>query len=366
MQQLPLLPSLWWALLLAPLLALTWFRPIWFIPLFFVAGAVWLSFRAGLILDDNLARELEGQDLLVEGQVDNIPQRAEFGQRFEFEVSRAEHAGQTVHVPRRILLNNQDFSFQPRAGETWRLLVRLNRPHGYQNPGGFDYEAYLFHNRIRAKGYLRTEIAPQLISSAPWYDIDRLRQNLGERIRAQLGDNPYAGIVVALANGDGRGVSVEQWQVLRQTGTLHLIAISGLHISLIGGIVFFVASWLWAWPGTTVLRLPAPMFGAICALLAATAYAALAGFVIPTQRALIMLTVAMSGILLRRRFAPSLLLAVAALLVLLYDPLSVMAPGFWLSFAAVAIILFAMHHDRVTTSIFYKWGYVQWAIALGM
>lgn len=341
-------------------------RPVWLIPLFFVAGVAWVSFRAGLILEDNLAHDLEGQNILVDGQIANIPQRAEFGQRFELDVIRAELAGQAVQVPQRILLNSQDFSFQPYAGETWRLLVRLNRPHAYQNPGGFDYEAYLFYNRIRAKGYVREELAPQRLSSAAWYDINRLRQNLGERIRAQLADNPYAGIVVALANGDGRGVNAEQWQVLRQTGTLHLIAISGLHISLIGGMVFFLARWLWALPGVTVLRLPAPMFGAVCALLAATAYAALAGFVIPTQRALIMLAVAMSGILLRRRFAPSWLLAVAALLVLLYDPLSVMTPGFWLSFAAVGVILFAMHHDRIATSIFYKWGYVQWAIALGM
>jgi competence protein ComEC len=130
--------------------------------------------------------------------------------------------------------------------------------------------------------------------------------------------------------------------------------------------VFFIARWLWALPGTTVLRLPAPQFGAVCALLAATFYAALAGFVVPTQRALIMLTVAMAGVLLRRRFPPSQILAVAGLAVLVYDPLSVMAAGFWLSFAAVAVILFFMHGDRMHMPLAWKWGYIQWAIALGM
>jgi competence protein ComEC len=154
--------------------------------------------------------------------------------------------------------------------------------------------------------------------------------------------------------------------VLRQTGTLHLIAISGLHISLVAGVVFFFARWLWAWPGITVLRLPAPVVGAVCALLAGTVYAALAGFVIPTQRALIMLAVAMSGILLRRRYPPTQLLAAAALAVLLYDPLAIMAAGFWLSFAAVAVIVFSMQGGQTQRSILYKWGYVQWAIALGM
>ncbi|MDO8705695.1 MAG: DNA internalization-related competence protein ComEC/Rec2 [Sulfuricaulis sp.] len=367
MQQLPVLPSLWWGLLLLPLAWLSLHRPAWFIPLCFVAGVVSVSFRAGLILQDNLPRVLEGENLLVEGRIADIPQQAEFGQRFELEVSRAQHAGVAVPVPRRILLNSRDFSFQPRAGETWRLLVRLNRPHGYQNPGGFDYEAYLFQQRLRAKGYVRTEIAPQRLGDGPaWHDINRLRQDLGERIRALLPDNSQAGIIVALANGDSRGISNEQWLVLRQTGTLHLVAISGLHISLVAGIVFFIARWLWSLPGTTVLRLPAPMFGAIAALLAGGAYAALAGFVIPTQRALIMLTVAMSGILLRRRFPPSQLLAVALFAVLVYDPLAVMAAGFWLSFAAVAVILIAVQGDRAGKSLLYKWGYIQWAIALGM
>ncbi|BAV33660.1 competence protein ComEC [Sulfuricaulis limicola] len=366
-QQLAALPSLWWALLLPPLLWLARRRPLWFVPVFFVAGVVWTSLRAGLILQDSLPPELEGRDLLVEGRIDDIPKPTDFGLRFELEVTHASLDGAPARVPRRILLNSRDRDFQPRAGETWRLLVRLKRPHGYQNPGGFDYEAHLFRDRIRARGYVRDATAPQRLGPEPaWHDIDRWRQDLGDRIRARLPDNEYAGIIVALANGDGRGLAEEQWQILRRTGTLHLVAISGLHISLIAGVVFFIARWLWALPGTTVLRLPAPQFGAVCALLAAAFYAALAGFVVPTQRALIMLAVAMAGILLRRRFPPSQLLAVAGLAVLVYDPLSVMAAGFWLSFAAVAVILFFMHGDRVQMPVAWKWGYIQWAIALGM
>ncbi len=366
-QQLAVLPSLWWTLLLAPLLWLAFRRPLWFVPVFLVAGVMWASFRAGIILNDSLPRELEGRNLVVEGRIADIPRQGEFGQRFELEVTRADLDGETVHVPRKILLNSREYSFRPRAGETWRLLVRLNRPHGYQNPGGFDYEAHLFRDRIRAKGYVRDDMTPQRLDREPaWHDIDRWRQDLGDRIRALLPGNEYAGIVVALANGDGRGLDAEQWQVLRRTGTLHLVAISGLHISLIAGVVFFIARWLWALPGTTVLRLPAPQFGAVCALLAAGFYSALAGFVVPTQRALIMLTVAMAGILLRRRFPPSQLLAVAGLAVLLYDPLSVMSAGFWLSFAAVAVILFVMHGDRSGKALAWKLGYIQWAIALGM
>lgn len=366
-QQLPSLPSLWWGLWLMPLAMLAWYRTAWLTVLFFVAGVVWISFRAGLILNDTLPRELEGQDLIVDGCVADIPKQAEFGQRFEFDVTAATLETNSVRLPRKILLNSRVPQFSPRAGECWRLRVRLNRPHAYQNPGGFDYEAYLFYHRLRAKGYVREATPPQLLTaSAPWYAIDRLRQNLGERIRAQLPDTAYAGMIVALANGDSRGVTPEQWQTLRRTGTSHLVAISGLHISLVGGIVFFLGRWLWALPGVTVLRLPAPMFGAIAGLLAAAAYAALAGFVVPTQRALIMLAVVMSGVLLRRRIQPSMLLAIALLLVLIHDPLAVMAAGFWLSFAAVAVIVFAISDKATEQSLFHKWGYLQWAIALGM
>lgn len=366
-QQLAELPSLHWGWLLLPLAWLAWRRPAWLIPVFFVAGVVWTGFRAGLVLDDTLAPELEGQNLLIEGYVADIPQHAEFGWRFPFDVVRAAHAGEAVKIPRHILLTAAPEEFAPRAGEHWRLAARLNRPHGYQNPGGFDYEAYLFRNRLRARGHVRRDPPPQRLDSDPlFYAIDRLRQSLGETIGARLQGDPFAGVVAALGNGDSRGVTDEQWGVFRRSGTLHLVAISGLHISLVGGIAFFLGRLLWSLPGYTVLRVPAPVVGALAALAAAAGYAALAGFVVPTQRALIMLAVVLGGILLRRRFAPTQILGAALLAVLLYDPLSVMAAGFWLSFAAVAVILFAAQGERARLKWLRQWGYLQWAIALGM
>ena len=368
MQQLTALPSLWWAAALVPLGFLAWRRPVWLVAVFFVAGVVWISFRAGLILEESLPTALEGQDLVIEGHVADIPSRTDFGWRFPFDVTAARHADATVQIPARILLSAGRGEFVPRAGEAWRLTARLKRPHGLQNPGGFDYEAHLFRNRLRATGYVRLDDTPQRLGEATptRYAIDRVRQRLGEAMRARLGDNPFAGIVVALANGDSGGVDNAQWDIFRRTGTLHLVAISGLHISLIGGIGFFLGRWLWALPGYTVLRYPAPVVGAVCALLAAAGYAALAGFVIPTQRALIMLGVVMGGILLRRQTAPTQLLAIALLAVLTYDPLAVMAAGFWLSFAAVAVILFVAHGESRRMEWWRKWGYLQIAIALGM
>ncbi len=366
-QQSPTLPSLWWGWAAALPLILAWRRPVWLIAVFFVFGVAWATFRAGLILDERLTPELEGRDLVIVGHVADIPRAAAYGFRFLFDVEDARLADEAVRAPPRVLLNSSVNDFTPRAGERWRLRVRLSRPHGFQNPGGFDYEGHLFRNRIRARGYVRAELAPErLADTSIRYAIDSVRQRLGERIAALIPDSAMTGIVVALANGDERRIGEPQWQVLRATGTVHLVAISGLHISLIGGIAFFLMRYLWALPGVTVQWCPAPVMGAIAALIAATGYAALAGFVVPTQRALIMLAVAMGGILLRRRFAPSQLLAAALLLVLLYDPLSVMAPGFWLSFAAVAVILYVASGAGERPSWIYRWGYLQWAIALGM
>ena len=365
-QQLAALPSFYWTLLLVPALVLSLWHPRWLLLTFFIGGAGWATWRADLILQDHLAPALEGRDVVVEGYVADLPQPTEYGTRFAFDVMRARVDDAPASVPTHIRLS-ADSNIAVRAGEAWRLTVRLKRPHGLRNPGGFDYEAFLFRNRLRATGYVRSAPPPARIDAASaLYDIHRLRDRLGSRMRAILGDNDYSGLIVALVNGDGSGIADTQWETLRRTGTLHLVAISGLHISLIAGVFFWLVRHAWSLPGVTVLRLPAQFAGALGALIAAVAYAALAGFVIPTQRALIMLTVAMGAVLLRRRMPPSQLLAVALLCVLLFDPFAVMASGFWLSFAAVAVIIYVVHDARAAWSLWRKLGYLQLAIAIGM
>ncbi len=366
-QQLSTLPSLLWGLALVPFVVAAFWQPRWLIFAFFVAGVVWTGFRADLILQQRLALDLEGRDVVLEGYVADIPERTEYGTRFLFDVERAYADGVAVGVPSRVRLTAHQL--QPRAGDRWRMTTRLKRPHGLQNPGGFDYEAYLFRERVRATGYVREEQgAVHLGEGGGLYRVNRWRQQLGERMYALMPDGAQAGLVVALANGDSGGVTDAQWETLRATGTLHLVAISGLHITFIAGVVFWIVRFLWSLPGVTVLWLPAPLAGAIGGLIAACGYAALAGFVIPTQRALLMLGVAMGAVLLRRRIPLGQLLAIALLLVLLFDPFAVMAPGFWLSYAAVAVIIYVMDGGDKNAGRWRwrKWGYLQWAIAVGM
>lgn len=374
--QLAVLPPLAWAWLLVPLAAAAWRWPRWALPaVFFVAGFAWATFRAGPILADALPPALEGEDLRVEGRVADLPGVTEHGLRFRFDVERATHAGTPVEIPRHLQLSFYRRAPDLRVGDRWSLGVRLKRPHGFRNPGSFDYEAHLLQQRVRATGYVReTEPAVRLAPLAdatqllPGYRLNRLRQELGERLRALLGDDPFAALITAFANGDDDDIPDAQWEVLSRTGTGHLVAISGMNIGLVAGLVYALLRWLWVRPAASVLLVPAPRIAASGALLAAFGYAALAGFAIPTQRALVMLAVALGGLLLGRRTAPSVLLAAALLAVLAFDPLAVLAPGFWLSFLAVAVLLYAFGgtagegwRERL-----YAFGRLQWAVALGL
>ncbi len=369
-QQLSALPSLAWTLLAIPLcLAYRWPRLL-ALGLAVLAGAMWVTLRAGAVLADRLDPALEGADLLVEGIVADIPKPAEYGLRFPFDVRRAFRDGVAVQAPQRILLNLYQRDYVPKAGEMWRLSVRLKRPHGFQNPGGYDYEARLFHERVRATGYVRMDEDPARLDATPaWYGLQRFRGRLSGAIQSAIASSPVRGMIVAFANGDETGIAGEQWDVLARTGTTHLIAISGMNIGLVAGIAFFLARYLWALPGVTVLWLPAQHAGAIAALCAGAGYAALAGFAIPTQRALVMLAVALLGILMRWPLTVSRILACALFAVLVYDPLAVMDAGFWLSFLAVAVLIMAGRdlpraahwRDRA-----WQFGRLQWAVTIGL
>lgn len=367
LQQLATLPSpLWgWGLLLSVPLGLL-LKPCWHLPVWGVSGFLWGLLHAQLILADRLPEALAGQDLLLEGQIASLPVNQTHHVRFEFVVQRAWSGEQPVTVPRRLRLNWYRTDAILTAGESWRLLVRLKPPHGFRNPGGFDYEGWLYQHRIRATGYVRESPHNQHLANNTGYPLQRLRQTLRDRIAKGLEDSPVKGIILALVIGDRSAIDPEQWRQLQQTGTNHLMAISGLHIGLVAGLMFLLGQRLWRYSGRGMLWLPAPKAGAILALLTATAYAALAGFSIPTQRALIMVSVVMLALLTSRPISPTRTLATALLLVLVFDPLAVLASGFWLSFVAVAIIFYGLHGRVGRLPRWYQGVRIQWWISLGL
>lgn len=339
--------------------------------LWVILGFGWALLRAGGVLAGEWPAQDMHRDVVLTGVVIGVPERNTRSTRFEFAVESALLDGRRVeHPPGYARLS----WFGPRPmlhpGERWRLTARLKPPHGYMNPGGFDYEEWLFSRGIRATGYVRDPATAVRLgeTSGVKVSVDRMRQWLNRRLHAVLGDDGNAGVIAALVLGLRGDIPEERWRILLQTGTNHLIAISGLHIGLIAGLVFALMRRIWGAIPVLALRVSAHQGAAVAALFAAAGYALLAGFSIPTQRALVMLLVVMGGVLLKRRVRPFQSLSLALTAVLLFDPFAVHNAGFWLSFAAVGFILYAVVGRRHGASPFAwkDWGRVQWALAVGL
>ncbi len=371
LQYQPELPHFGWNLLLIPVTLLAWyFRTSSFVhfPVFLITGFFWASLQAHQSLAPQLIPELEKQDLLATGVISSLPDITTERTRFEFVIERLEHAGESIDFPQRILLNWYRNAPPIAVGERWQLVIRLKRPHSMLNPGGGDYERILYINGIKATGYVRAETDNRRLNPAGSGQLfNRLREQIRFRINQAIEDKGVQGIVRALVIGDRSLIVPNQWEVFRQTGTNHLMAISGLHIGIVSGLFFFLASALWKRFPHGCLWLPAQQIGAVAAILSAFCYAGLAGFAIPCVRALIMLSVVMGSLLYKRSISPHQPLCFALFLVVLLDPVSVISSGFWLSFAAVIIIMVAMQGRLGRRNVF-LWNLVriQWVVSLGL
>jgi len=357
-----------WTVLLLLLVSVTLFfhriKPL----LFLILGFHWAWLQAAWILSEPLPQTLEKQDVVIEGTIASLPQQAGHKWRFLFDIDRLQHEGVTIkNAPSRVRLNWYKSVPELSVGDRWQLTVRMKRPHGFMNPGGFDYEGWLFQQRIQVTGYIRHAEENRLLASdVMHYPLQRIRQGLASEIGAQLKDPSFKGIITALAIGEREAITQSQWEVLRTTGTIHLVAISGLHIGLVAGMAFFMVQFLWPRIGNASVYWPAPRVAAIAGLLAAAFYAALAGFTIPTQRALVMVAVVMLMLFLQRQRRFSDTLALALLVVLLIDPFVVMSAGFWLSFGAVAAIIFAMSGRLARRDFWWRWGRVHVVVAVAL
>lgn len=360
-QHWPTLPPVW-VLAVTCLLALLCARRHRFFTAALLMGLVWAAGCGLYWLEDRVPSSGGRSEVWVIGEVVSLPDTLDNGIRFDFRVD-ALHGLPLPLVSRKIRLSWYDRGQLVRAGERWHLRVSLRALHGMVNPGGFDYEAWLFAEGIGAMGYVKASPDNRLMDSAG-ISLGKWRQTLRDKMSDVLRSSPMSGLVVALAIGDESGISNKQWDVLRRTGTAHLVAVSGSHIGLVAGLVFIMAGGGYARIGG--MRWSPPAVAAGAALTAAWLYAGLSGFAIPAQRAAIMVTVAMGAVILQRNLVTSHVMALAVLAVLIHDPLAVMSPGFWLSFGAVALIVMAMakhssagHGWRALVSI-------NWVTALGL
>lgn len=327
----------------------------------YLMGVVWAAIFGFWCLQDQLDENLQQRDLKVQGYIVSIGHEDRERAGFDFIVTNSIHG-----VPRKLRLN----WFHPRqalvAGQGWQMTVRLKRPHGHLNPGGFDYQAWLFANSIGATGYVRNrpEPIPLELGFYPQKALASWRHSMAQRIESVLPHSPYLGMIQALSLGNQHKIDPSQWMVLRTTGVMHLIVISGSHISLVAGLVFFIIRKLWIlWGG---LRFAPHQVAALTAWSFAVAYAALAGFSIPTQRALVMLTVVLLALVMQRNVSIWHTLSLALLAVLCFDPLAVLSVGFWLSFTSVALLMY-VSGDRLGRPGFWKEAiHSQWVVVLGL
>jgi competence protein ComEC len=345
-------------------------------------GFVWAGAMARWRLADRLPLAWEGQAVELSGVVTSLPQRFERGERFEFDVENVYTAGATV--PSHVMLSwyrswddlddtgKKDEVRPIRPGERWRFTVKLKRPHGNANPQGFDYEAWLLERSVRATGTISARAGVQRLDdfvASPRYAVQRARSVIRDRFLTALPDAPYLGVLIALAVGDQRSIPGDQWQVFNRTGVTHLVSISGLHVTMIAALSAALLGFLWRRSGRLMLFLPAQKAAVVAGWLAAFSYALLAGFEVPAQRTLYMLSVVVLALWSGRNIGASRTLLWAMFAVLVLDPMAVLATGFWLSFGAVATLLFAgaarIGEVRGWRAVLARWGAAQWAVTIG-
>ncbi|AFL72774.1 DNA internalization-related competence protein ComEC/Rec2 [Thiocystis violascens] len=364
---LPALPSLWLALAALALMALAWrlrwLRP----PCVFLLGIGWAQWHTCALLCQPFPDDLARAPLVLEGRIAAIPAETGVATRFLFQVERTVQDGRPVPFDGLVRLSWYQGVPALKAGERWRLPVRLKPRHGYANPGGFDFERWLFEQGVKATGHVRrSEDLERLDAGAGPYWLDRWRQRLAGHLAGILGEARALGLIQALTIGERAGLGPDDWEVLTRTGTNHLVAISGLHVGLVAAGVLFLTRWLWSLSTRLPLVLAAPRAGALAGALAALGYAALAGFAVSTQRALVMLAVVLGAVFWMRTLRPYHALTLALVAVLALDPRAVLSYGFWLSFGAVAVLLFHLGQRLPTRDLWTRWGRAQWAVGIGL
>ena len=335
------------------------------------AGFYHAAWQAEQRLAVSLPDEWQGRDIEVVGVVAELPRHYERGLRFNFDVEQT--LTPRASVPEHIYLSTySDSKAKPlalKAGERWRLTLRLKRPHGTANPHGFDFEIWALERNIRATGYVHNKGDNRRIDALAdgfGYRIETWREAVRDKFDTTLGDAPYAGVLSALAIGDQNSILPAQWQVFTRTGVNHLMSISGLHITMLASLAFAAAYWLWRRSVRLTLFLPARKAAALAALLTAISYALLSGFAVPAQRTVYMVGAVAAALWINRNFSLGQILSIALLGVLIPDPWAVISVGFWLSFGAVALILYVTAQRIGRSHWLVEYANVQWAMAIGL
>ncbi|MEO7917428.1 MAG: DNA internalization-related competence protein ComEC/Rec2, partial [Dokdonella sp.] len=309
-------------------------------------ACAWAALRGQWALDARLPSDVEGRDFDVIGLVAELPQRRDDASRFMLRIESASLAGQPIRLRGLARLSWYGDDVPEIAPcSRWQLRLRLKRPRGLVNPVGFDFERYALERGIVATGYVR-EPAIAVEMPRPVVCVDRWRDRIARGIASAVSNPHDAHLLQALAVGDTRGLTPGDWDVARANGVTHLLSISGFHVGVAALFGAWLARFLWWLLPRLAMRWPRPLGEAGAALLTAIAYGALAGNSLPTMRTVLMIGVFALTRATRRNGSVVQSLALAALAVLLVDPLSVLGAGFWLSFVGVAFLMLGLQRPR--------------------
>ncbi|WP_162845993.1 DNA internalization-related competence protein ComEC/Rec2 [Seongchinamella sediminis] len=339
-----LLPPWLWLCCLVPAL---WRRPLW---AGLLAAVLLCSARGQVDLQQRLPKACNGEPVVLVGHVAALPRLSQLAegrqrQRFEFIVDSLLPRG--CAGPRRVLLSYYgERDIQP--GQWWQFQSRLRRPWGLANPGSFNMQAWYALSGIDAVGSVRSAGDRQLSGAAPawraWHH--RLRARVSQAIAGAGLSAPATAVLQAVTVADKSGVDHRLWQLFQHYGINHLLVISGLHVALVAGLGYGLGKLLAAGLMLAGLRLARYSWAESTAFAMALVYTALAGFSVATQRALVMLGCFLLARVLRRGSSGFNSLFVAAWVLSLINPLVFLGAGFWLSFAAVAMLLWLGRWQR--------------------
>lgn len=327
------------------------FRSLWVALCGFTLGVAWAGLFGAHLIKNQLNPEWEGKTFAVVGRVSSMAQMDDDKTRFQFApIEVWDDSGAAVSAaefPARLLISWYFRNADPvvlKPGELWRLEVKLKRPRGLANFGGFDYQAWLLRKGIGAKGYVLSghpsnRDASSALGLAALSDaIETWRTDLLQWVMNHRALSEKS-LLVALLIGDTSQLDKTQWQRMLRTGTNHLMAISGLHIGFLALAGHCLGLLLGRFIQLIWRYYPAQFYAYWGALIFAATYSALAGFNIPTMRTFIMLSVFYLALMRSKNTPISFIYCLALALVLATDPLATCDIGFWLSFGAVGLLL---------------------------
>jgi len=334
-----------WLLIVLPLFVILLFIRNKYKSISFIFIGMLLGFSYGItqahFAKTKQLKSIPTNSLEITGTITSLPVITEMGNRgnrTKFALTIDPEIA--LEIPVNKLLVSWYNSEKPiEIGQKWAFNLKMKPIHGYKNPGSFDYSKWLFRQGFDATATVKSS---RLINNNESFNIkywiNQQRAEISFLIDKKFNSQRVKGLIQALSIGDKSKITYEDSQLFQETGTSHLIAISGLHIGLIafigilfGRLLFFISA------NEKINRFK---YEAVFAISFALFYAMLAGLSIPTLRALVMVVVFSLAYASKNNVSRWTAWAFAMLVVLIYDPFSVLDVGFWFSFSAVAVLMF--------------------------